>query len=430
MKLNFTLLAFLLCSSIAYSQTPTGFVGINTSDPKAALQINSSTSGLMIPKYATLALANANSLPTLNAADHTGMMLYITEAANQGFWYYNGTAFVKVTTNANTIYNTDGAVTANRIVDLNNKELSLTNGKINMGLSYNYGSAALLNIRNKNAPGIKVLSDAFDGYTSIELGLLNTTATIGVSGGVGNFVPSSYYGDLIIRTEALSNTLFINNGNAGGGLVLKANKLGLGVETPTEKLDVNGTVKATGLALSTNPAAGAVLISDAAGAASWSKPVNFRAHGLKLYNYTGQRFLDEDRGFKTIDFENNSTARLAQSNWDSATGTYSIPVTGVYHFDLQVTIGNTIAEAISSLVRINVNGEDVTQSYDFINMRSLNGIGVPFKATNNLSTDLFLNANDKVKFKIDFVNRLGASNAGIETLENNLADFINIRLMR
>jgi hypothetical protein len=96
MKKNLLFALALLLSTISYAQTPNGFVGLGNTDPKAKLHITSDTSGLLIPKYATLALANSNSLPKLNATDHKGLMIYVDEAANQGFWYYNGNAFVKV----------------------------------------------------------------------------------------------------------------------------------------------------------------------------------------------------------------------------------------------------------------------------------------------------------------------------------------------
>ena len=45
--------------------------------------------------------------------------------------------------------------------------------------------------------------------------------------------------------------------------------VGIGVENPTAKLEVDGTIRATGFQLVTNPQAGYVLTSDASGNASW-----------------------------------------------------------------------------------------------------------------------------------------------------------------
>lgn len=46
-------------------------------------------------------------------------------------------------------------------------------------------------------------------------------------------------------------------------------KVGIGTVTPTQKLDVNGTVKATGIEMPTGAGMGKVLTSDASGNASW-----------------------------------------------------------------------------------------------------------------------------------------------------------------
>jgi len=78
------------------AKAQSGFVGIGTNTPKARLDIVSDTSGLLIPRYATLALVNTSVLPIMSSSVHNGLVLYVAEAANRGFWFYNGTAFEKV----------------------------------------------------------------------------------------------------------------------------------------------------------------------------------------------------------------------------------------------------------------------------------------------------------------------------------------------
>lgn len=91
----------LLCTSLLLllgigAKAQSGFVGIGTNTPKARLDIVSDTSGLLIPRYATLALVNTSVLPIMSSSVHNGLALYVDEADNRGFWYYNGTAFEKV----------------------------------------------------------------------------------------------------------------------------------------------------------------------------------------------------------------------------------------------------------------------------------------------------------------------------------------------
>lgn len=72
---------FILFVQITFSQ-----IGIGTDNPNqsAILDIESTTSGLLIPRM-TLAQRNAITLPA------NGLLIYQTDGAT-GFWYYNGTA--------------------------------------------------------------------------------------------------------------------------------------------------------------------------------------------------------------------------------------------------------------------------------------------------------------------------------------------------
>lgn len=81
MKLFVTLL-------IIASQFALGQVGINTTTPhpSAMLDLNSTVSGLLIPR---MTQAQKTAIPT----PATGLLIYQTDATT-GFWYYNGTAWV------------------------------------------------------------------------------------------------------------------------------------------------------------------------------------------------------------------------------------------------------------------------------------------------------------------------------------------------
>ena len=86
MKQIFTLLAAVLLTATTYAQ-----VGIGTTDPNgsAALDITSTTKGLLIPRM----LAAARTAIDTPA---TGLMVFQTDGA-AGFYYYNGSSWVAIT---------------------------------------------------------------------------------------------------------------------------------------------------------------------------------------------------------------------------------------------------------------------------------------------------------------------------------------------
>ncbi|MDD5144633.1 MAG: hypothetical protein PHW72_00650 [Candidatus Pacebacteria bacterium] len=77
--------------------------------------------------------------------------------------------------------------------------------------------------------------------------------------------------------------LILNTGGAEYGLIVGGGRVGIGQLDPAQKLDVNGTVKATGFLFPVNAGEGKVLTSDTLGAGSWQAPNGFK--GSVLVNY-------------------------------------------------------------------------------------------------------------------------------------------------
>ena len=85
MKQIFTLLAAVLLTATTYAQVG---IGTTTPDASAALDITSTTKGLLIPRM-TETQRDAISSPA------TGLMIYQTDGT-VGFYYYNGSSWSEV----------------------------------------------------------------------------------------------------------------------------------------------------------------------------------------------------------------------------------------------------------------------------------------------------------------------------------------------
>lgn len=138
MKKNTLLILALLSSEFAYSQ-----VGVNTSDPKATLDIiaknstgtTTSAEGILVPRVdrqraqsmtnvetSTLIYVNSSS-----TGDQTGTAINIDAP---GYYYYDGSVWIKLNAAAasqdTNIYNQDGVLSENRTVSQADKTLAFT----------------------------------------------------------------------------------------------------------------------------------------------------------------------------------------------------------------------------------------------------------------------------------------------------------------
>lgn len=216
MKKKITLLAFLIVTPIAFSQ-----VGIGTTTPRGALEINSATTGFIAPQ---VALNNTtSSSPVVNptgAALLAGTIVYNSVTVNDvtpGYYYWDGTIWVRMEGGsvASTPHNTldeaydEGGAGAGRIINSDsgpveiintntaNTGLTIINNSTSVGYSgqsnYVIHDGTIGVVADVNANGVGVLVDQFDTnnpYSGIQVtnysssngsGILATTEGSGPS---------------------------------------------------------------------------------------------------------------------------------------------------------------------------------------------------------------------------------------------------------
>lgn len=135
----------LLAQSLVFSTLLFSQVGINTASPKATLDVTgypadtSKLDGVIVPKISGDQLAAKTY-----TIDQTGAILYITSPASvltgqvvnadaAGFYYYDGSKWMKTGVSSVNLYNTNGTLTGNRTANLNGNSLNFS-GTGNVGI--------------------------------------------------------------------------------------------------------------------------------------------------------------------------------------------------------------------------------------------------------------------------------------------------------
>ncbi len=168
--------AFLLSTLAVNAQI--GKVGVNTDSPKATLDIQPSPAnalptattneGVLIPKLSKTRVANIATpedatMIYVSDVTYTGTNPAVADITSKGFYYYDedpvmpaNSKWKKLNVNAGgtNLYNTDGALTDNRTVNMNGKNLSFT-GTGNVGIGKAATSTYKLDISGElNAEGM------------------------------------------------------------------------------------------------------------------------------------------------------------------------------------------------------------------------------------------------------------------------------------
>lgn len=457
-------------------------VGINTTTPdsSAALDITSTTKGLLIPRLTTTQM-NAISLPV------AGLTVYNTDSST--YCIYTGTAWIKIitsanqgtgyfTANGNNIYNNNsGNVGIGTSSPAGKLHISVTESAEALDQSNPSGTAFTFSTGNSwqsFTAGIsgyltKISVQFAAGATSIRNitiyegegtggAILGTGAFTAVSGGSADCTLPN-----LPLTSGTQYTIFMDNGSywltqipgtyAGGrsngnaandkvfntymlshyDFVAAKNGVGIGITTPSEKLEVSGKTKTTNFQMTNGATNGYVLQSDSSGNGSW---INSAATGA--VRYVGTSYLGKTSGAGGTgtsegtssnlgnlylgDFNGNATTtggdNIGIGSYalsSNTVGNYSVSI-GRYSLGSNIDGGNNTAVGSYSL-RFNSSGSNnaVFGYYAGYNSAGSSNLFVGYRAGFNAAGSSNVFIGNEAGFDETGSNKLYISNSSTST---------------
>lgn len=333
------LLFFVFTSLVSHAQ-----IGIGTTipDPSSMLDIRSSNAGLLIPRVNLTSTSDNTTIPN-PALSLMIYNLSTQNDITPGFYFWQGGTWRALSQSSATALPTSGWSLSGNNLTSGNEFLGSTNyqplnfrvnnqqaGRIHPNGGIAFGNGALANDNNSVAIGTSATSSSSNqaiaigqssnasGFQSTALGFQaiatnNNTLALGTNANASGFQSYSLGVNSVSNTN---NTLALgtssratgqqatalgNEANASGqnataighqaiatqsnSIILGSstntnNRVGIGTNTPDERLHINGSIKI----VDGTQAAGRVLTSDANGRATWTIPSGSRAYADVYYN--------------------------------------------------------------------------------------------------------------------------------------------------
>jgi hypothetical protein len=428
-----SILILLAITSTFYSFAQNS-VGIGTSSPNssAALDITSTTKGLLIPRM-TGVQKNAIASPA------TGLLVFDTDS--KAIWTYDGAAWKNLNASSGGgNFSLPFAQTINTAVSslqINNQGNGAaiegaSSNELGIGIhaktSGNYGWSLLATSSRPGANSIYAAADSgavfhgennFTGNTNTLMSLTNRglakTVTVQLSNSNSTSANMQIAGNnqgeqlLIYQTNTFNGkpAVSINNSGMGEGIKISSTT-GTGllaISASGTALEVNGKIKIAGG--NTNPTKGAVLNSDAAGFATW-KPsrIGFSSHTAPVQatiipnGSIGSRlqFAVED-----FDLDNNFYSYTGAEDSYNSSGFFA-PVSGYYFFGAECQLSVSGSQFHQGKIRLACENRNTGTS--LISSSIGNMINYSTWAEMLLSTSGFchLNAGERVTVRVEQFN--------------------------
>lgn len=282
-------------------------IGTNTPHATAALDITSTSKGILIPRM-------TSDQRTSIASPPNGLLVFDTDAG--GFYFYK-----------------------------NGDWTSLSEG----GAANSFWSQNGTNITNTNAGNVMIgVGDPFSKFTvsADQVGFTQQTTNGQVKVGFYTHPSQGAY----IQTHSNHPLNFSSNNGAAHMTILPSGKVGIGTATPTSMFHVTGGTSlfggpvqlTNGLQISSGtPGDGKILTSDATGNVSWQAPLNNTKVGFHVRGIVpGGAGVLAPETFNKIHFETKATDYGSDYLMINGTPSSSFiaPVNGFYHFDATLNL--------------------------------------------------------------------------------------------
>lgn len=250
MRINYltTLSIFLFFTTQTFAQFGFNSTGA-APDNSAMVDIVSTTRGLLTPRM-TSTQRIAISSPA------TGLLVY--DNTLNLFYFYSGTAWVALTsTSADNL----GNHTATQNINLGSNFISSDGSSKGIGMSSD--GSAVVKTNSSNSPSITVHSGNTPAYRIYQE----------QTGIYPNYIWDLGGNETTFFLKDVSNgnklPLRVYSGQNTDRLVLRNNNVGVGVNNPSEALEVSGKTKSTNFQMTSGATNGYVLQSDANGNGTW-----------------------------------------------------------------------------------------------------------------------------------------------------------------
>ena len=267
-------LIILICIFSSTQLTAQTGIGTTTPNASAKLDVFSDNKGFLPPRVALTSTSVFSPITGLSDASSlltaAGLLVYNTATVSNvtpGFYYWNGTSWIRL------IVPTDNASNVTGTVAVANGGTGTTTGSItgtgaltftaggtnqNINLTPSGTGNVVTNSKvgiGNNSPGATLEIGSSNGSVPGSLILNPTTTGTGVEGAEINLKPGPNPNTPNAETWVIDQVSNANNprlrifptpsGEAAGLAILDNGNFGIGTSAPTEKLEVNGNVKAS-----------------------------------------------------------------------------------------------------------------------------------------------------------------------------------------